>query len=690
MQSRLTLFNASQTNHPLIASEPALILAVSWHSQFLSQTESPDSPFNLPIDNQSIIKDNELDPNASFPDDFVCISRQTWDLLNSWYGGGPELSIQLATKEGSDCLIPRRARPYIVHFRNGAIPFDGFDHEKVATFKGRFCETHQIGLNDLQVYINSEQPPDDRCLVDCKSRELVFQGPKVVPLGICGIQNIGNSCYLSAAVECLAHLPSFVKYFSSGRYREDVNRSNPAGTDGKVATEFGELCSQIWSQEVPVVHINELKAAVGTVAPVFATFDAQDSHEFLLTLLNILHEDLRVDDHSFISSLFDGLNRQITRCPECGTTFESDVPFFCLSLPLIPPSVRIPLIFIPFDLALPPQVLQFDLQPHFRRSDLEWQIKRLINNPNDLIFAVKSPGSTYRFSLPSSDLSTVSYAFEVPNPDSYHAIVTVNGPVGLRLTEFSNPFLIELPALDISHDLLTDLIARRLDPFWLNPIPNSSSETLFVRLAFNFHANEKFRVHKVSSWKISSKFRRFLNNPFQVYLNPNELHFERGFNWSLVHRMTVCHNEMPPLSLPACLEMLQYPQIQDEGNMYFCPICVRHVHAEKTALIRRAPNVLILQLNRFREVNGIREKNAAKVEIFEELDFARFVCGNKELILYDLVGVVQHLGNIEGGHYISFTKIENDWFMFNDAEFKPATFHEATGKDAYILFYQKR
>ncbi|TAQ84608.1 hypothetical protein B7494_g7071 [Chlorociboria aeruginascens] len=127
------------------------------------------------------------------------------------------------------------------------------------------------------------------------------------------------------------------------------------------------------------------------------------------------------------------------------------------------------------------------------------------------------------------------------------------------------------------------------------------------------------------------------------------------------------------LTLERCLDE-EY--IRPERCEYTCYSCGTQ-EAKKQLSIKSLPNVLCIQLKRFKQNNGVASKIDTKVQFPLQLHMlpytnrarAQDTRQNFELArscTYDLQSVVVHVGNLETGHYVSYSRVGNQWFKFND------------------------
>uniref|UniRef100_A0A8C9T7T7 Ubiquitin carboxyl-terminal hydrolase n=1 Tax=Scleropages formosus TaxID=113540 RepID=A0A8C9T7T7_SCLFO len=144
-------------------------------------------------------------------------------------------------------------------------------------------------------------------------------------------------------------------------------------------------------------------------------------------------------------------------------------------------------------------------------------------------------------------------------------------------------------------------------------------------------------------------------------------------------------------SLQDCLKLFSKEEKLTDSNRVFCRHCKAHRDSTKKLEIWKVPPILLVHLKRFSYEGRWKQKLQTAVDFpLENLDLTQYVIGPRHnLKKYNLIGVSNHYGGLDGGHYTAYCKNaqKQRWFKFDDHEVLDISASSVKTSAAYIFFY---
>jgi ubiquitin C-terminal hydrolase len=501
--------------------------------------------------------------------------------------------------------------------------------------------------------------------------------------GQCGLDNLGNTCFMNAILQCLNNVPPFAEH-----YLHLKGKFSPSGSRS-VSETFADLVQSMRKSDIgrpeALKHI-----LCKYYAPQFRGYDQQDSHEFLTVLLDALHQESIVEavdgeEQSIITDLFRGQMEYTIKCSaalQCknvtiSTDSFMDLPLFIEEI-VSPISTSFKFRFVSLDGHEKICDFSFSLMDtiqsvidHFQQSSsnsFSTSIVAMKISANNM-FSCQYRSSTALEKI--DDQSTIFYEIEgdPENPATICYFCEKSSSVGRQLYHHP-PLLLKLPKQNAEGSLHTCLSNHfGLVALIYEVNYHSTLDISFPCLGVHYEKPIIIAFDEKTMQHLRSTSERTLKNSTRYIRTESSVTLERCLtnNISVVERMAT-------------------------NKTWFCPNCQKDRQLTNENRILSLPKVLIIHLKRF-DIESRPPR--AKIETFVKyplvLNMTKFLPATScDEQIYDLIGVCLHSGSLTGGHYIAYAKNSRDWFRFNDSCVSQISANDVVSANAYILFYLKR
>ncbi|GAB5575198.1 ubiquitin carboxyl-terminal hydrolase 33 isoform X1 [Prionailurus iriomotensis] len=517
--------------------------------------------------------------------------------------------------------------------------------------------------------------------------------------GLTGLKNIGNTCYMNAALQALSNCPPLTQFF--------LDCGGLARTDKKpaICKSYLKLMTELWHKSRPgSVVPTTLFQGIKTVNPTFRGYSQQDAQEFLRCLMDLLHEELKEQV------------MEVEEDPQTITTEEtmeedksqSDVDF--QSCESCSSSDKAENENGSKGFSEDNNETTMLIQDDENNSEMskDWQKEKMCNKINK----VNSEGEL------DKDRDSVSETVDLNNQE------TVKVQIHSRASEY------------ITDVHLNDLSTSQILPSneGVNPRLSASppkSGNLWPGLApthkkaQSASSPKRKKQHKKYRSVISDIFDGTIISSVQcLTCDRVSVTLETFQDLSLPipgkEDLAKLHSSSHPTSIVkagSCGEayapqgwiafFMEYVKSWFWGPVVTLQDCLAAFFARdelkgdnilrngvKFCKVQKFPEILCIHLKRFRHELMFSTKISTHVSFpLEGLDLQPFLAKDSpvQIVTYDLLSVICHHGTASSGHYIAYCRnnLNNLWYEFDDQSVTEVSESTVQNAEAYVLFYRK-
>lgn len=547
------------------------------------------------------------------------------------------------------------------------------------------------------------------------------------PVGLTGLQNLGNTCYMNAGIQALSNCPQLTGFMMDcGSFIRKPG----------LAKAYHRLINDMWSSRRPSYVVPAgISQGIKKVCPAFKGYTQHDAQEFLRCLLDQLHEELKepvIESSPDVSSPTVS-RRKRTTSPQ-GHRHSSD------------------------DMTSEEEYETCD-------SGLSWGQRSIASGSNvhlnghrqetdsictSGIFmpSIDSTGTL----MQSTECSSGQLPFVTTSSDPNNVQFYVNNKQATKLNHqvdnHSKKKAKNVTYRSVISDVFDGKLLSSVQCLTCDNV--STTKETFQDLSLSIPTRDQLNALRASSRRSDGTSSPTPSEAGRA--SPPHSHFSsvqsgqqnpdqtvtRGYTgviWGWIEWLLGWFWG-PSITLEDCLSAFFSADELKGDNMYSCEKCKKLRNGVKYSRVLHLPDILCIHLKRFRHDLSYSCKISAQVSFpLHGLDMAPYMAGQEgdeddglvsnptgssnvppskvganivipkpwacrengedqasnQVTTYDLVSVICHHGTPSSGHYTAYclNNYTDTWYEFDDQYVTAVDENQVASCEAYVLFYRK-
>ncbi|CAF4502023.1 unnamed protein product [Rotaria sp. Silwood1] len=499
-----------------------------------------------------------------------------------------------------------------------------------------------------------------------------------LPSGLCGLVNLGSTCFMNSIFQCLNSIPQFIVKIAE--LNDEVN--------APIISEYKKLVKKMWSGKYTAVDPSLLLNNIQDNLPHYANYRQQDAQEFMNHFLNLIHDEFSMKT-TLITELFYGQLQSTVKCLGCRQTEITKEPFSFLPLSIsnynqksvlyvkVDGEQRLVSIKVNSSIMFVNDLIDCFLKQH--EPKLTRDRIRAVQLVNNVVKDLYDGWQSLR-SIREEELAIVEY----PEKSVHQKHIWCNFIDHSTNKVFRPPTLLICPNQNCTYLHLSDQIDQLLGHLCSTTNAPASAFHLYW-----IYRNEMRRTLKVEA------------NTDEDLPSISSIQIAMATEWVDIYKKYYNTNYSTDKSMLANLLADYFREDYLDGD-YHCLKCSKSTVAQhKSYLCLPLPHVFIIQLKRFMYDVNSNEKIDTYISFpLYGLDLNEYTVTdndnkpeNSSSTKYDLIAVSNHTGSLLSGHYTTYAKNTKDenWYLFDDRYVRKLdSDKDIVTKNAYILVYVQK